>query len=116
MGLPIGDCRLSIEKRCDELYCQSAGQSAIDNRQSTIPQDNRQSTINNPLGCRRLQDGGGKRVGLHFRLELDLLMRPVAEGFILRMATTAKANRSSPTQVECLALRIVDCEFPFNPQ
>ena len=55
-------------------------------------------------------------MGFHFRLEVDLPMRAVAEGFTPRMATTAKADRSSPTQVECVALRVADCEFPFHPQ
>jgi hypothetical protein len=55
-------------------------------------------------------------MGLDFRLEFNLSVSPVAEGFTPRMATTAKTDRSSPTQVECVALRVVYCEFPFNPQ
>ena len=109
--LRIADCRLSrrggsIEKVMRRTAVLSIG--------STI--GNRQSTIDNPLGHRRLRGGGSKRMSLHFRLEVDLPMRPVAEGFTLRMATTAKPNRSSPTQVECVTPRVVYCEFPFNPQ
>ena len=55
-------------------------------------------------------------MGLHFRLEFNLAVRTVAEGFIGRMATTAKPHGSSPTQVEWVALCVADCEFPFKPQ
>jgi len=55
-------------------------------------------------------------MGFHFRLEVELPMCPVAKGFVRRMTTTAEPNGSSATQVERVAFRVVDCEFPFNPQ
>jgi hypothetical protein len=55
-------------------------------------------------------------MGLYFRLKFNLPVSPVAEGFTAGMAATAKCDRSSPTQVEGVALRVAYCEFPFNPQ
>jgi hypothetical protein len=102
MGLPIGDCRLSIDSSAIQWNAFSIG--------------NRQSSIDNRSGRRRLGGRGRKRMGLHFRLEINLAVRTVAEGLIRRMATTAKPHGSSPTQVKWVALCVVDCEFPFNPQ
>jgi hypothetical protein len=53
---------------------------------------------------------------LHFRLEFNLSVSSIAEGFIPRMTAAAKRDRSSPSQVEGVALRVVDCELPFNAQ
>jgi len=72
--------------------------------------------IGDRLGYGRLRGGGRKRAGLHFRLKFNLPVSPIAEGFIPRMTAAAKRDRCSPSQVECVVLRIVDCELPFNAQ